>query len=628
MRRALWSSILGLILGLPLGATAQERVEFFPTEEIRPGLKGVGRTIFQGGQIEEFEVEFLGVLKNALAPKHDVILARLSGGPLEKTGVIAGMSGSPVYVDGKLVGAVALSFPFSKEPLAGITPIQGMVRVVPEPAAPAEEEIRNDAERGLATGHQPAARGWLIEPRIARVSGDVRLIPEEMNTDFWSRFLPESATAGGGLAGLKLPLRFGGFTEDAVETFASLFRHMGFEPMSAATLAAGESAERIDSDLQPGSMISLLLVRGDLNLNVDCTVTLRQGDQLYACGHRFLLTGPARIPFAPSRVVTLVPSLASSFKLSTPGAVAGSIRQDRFGAVYGVVGEKAPLIPVRIRVNSTLNRQADYEFEVIQEPFLSPLLMNLAMVSTLSATERMIGPSTLELKGQIRLASGEAVEIEDVVSADTNTGNAAGLAVTMPLTYLLAGDFPALRVDAIELEIVSRNEKRQATIEQVWSSKSEVRPGDRIEVTAVLRTPAGESVVEKIPVDIPESLTDKTLSVVIGSGSALNLMQARFSLLTTTPRDLRQLVRALNRMRRNNRLYALLMTPQRSFVLQGDEYPSPPPSLVQTFMADPSVASNLVFSGMSLVGDFETRPTPYTIRGYKTLLLRVASPGS
>jgi hypothetical protein len=630
MRRAGWSGILALLLMLPPGASAQEGVEFFPAEEIRPGMKGVGRTIFQGDKIEEFEVEFLGVLKNALAPKHDVILARISGGPLEKTGVIAGMSGSPVYVDGRLVGAVALSFPFSKEPLAGITPIQGMVDVVPGPAAPPAEEGRSDRLRWPGAARESAG-GWLIEPRIARVPGapgEFRLIPEAMDEDFWSRMIPAGAGASENLAGLKFPLRFGGFTSEAVEAYAPLFRRLGFEPMSASTLAAGEGAEPVPSDLEPGSMISLLLVRGDLNLNVDCTVTFRQGDQLYACGHRFLLTGPAKIPFAPARVVTLVPSLASSFKLSSPGAVAGSIRQDRFGAIYGVVGEKAPQIPVRIRLNSTLNRQAEYRFEVVQEPFLSPLLLNLAMVSTLSATERMIGPSTLELKGRIRLAGGETVDIDEVVSADTNTGNVAGLAVAQPLTYLLAGSFPDLRVDSIDLEIVSRNEKRQATIEQVWSSKSEVRPGDRIELTAVLRTPSGERVVEKIPVEIPESLTDKTLSVVIGSGSALNMLQPHFALLTSTPRDLRQLVRALNRMRRGNRLYALLMSPQRSFVLHGDEYPSPPPSLVQTFLADPSVASGMVLSGMSLVGDFETPPAPFAIRGYKTLLLRVASPGS
>jgi SpoIVB peptidase S55 len=613
--RSLVTTLAVLALLAP-SLRSQDNVEFFPVDQIRPGLKGVGRTVFEGDKIEEFQVEFLGVLHNVMSPKHDVILARLSGDRLERTGVMAGMSGSPVYVDGKLVGAVALAFPFAKEPLTGITPIGEMVQVIPE-AAPAQ---------------QPGS-GWAMrrEISIARIPGShgaVRLIPDEASD---SAALKDLLPASGGdatLAGLRLPLRFGGFAPQAIEAYAPLFRRLGFEPMEGAALSGGPSDEPIKQDLEPGSMISLLLVRGDLNVNVDCTVTYRQGDSVYACGHRFLLAGPAKFPFAQSRVVATVPSLASSFKLSSPGPVVGSIQQDRYGAIYGVLGDTAPQIPVRIRVDSSLNRTEEYKFDIVEEPFLTPLMMNVAMITTLAATERMIGPSTVEMKGQIRLANGESVDVEDVVSSNLNTPTAATAAVSAPLTYLLGTAFPDLRIEGIDLEIVSRSEKREATIEQVWSSKSEVRPGEKIEVTVVLRTPSGEALVKKIPVEIPESVSDKALSLVVGSGSTINSLQRRLSPLTTTPRDLSQMVRALNRMRRNNRLYALLMAPQRSFLLQGDEYPSPPPSLVQTFLADPSVSSRVVMSGTSVVGDFETDPSPYTIRGQETLLLKVSSPGN
>jgi hypothetical protein len=592
---------------------SQDDIQFFPLSQIQPGLKGVGKTVFEGDRIDEFQVEFLGVLKNAVAPKHDIILARLSGGPLEKTGIISGMSGSPVYVDGKLVGAVALSFPFAKEPLTGITPIEEMVQVVPEP--------------GPATAQRAASMDF----QIARIPGSpdaARLIPpEESEPAIWNKLLPP-ANNGSEFGGYRLPLRFGGFARDVVQAYASLIRQMGFEPMQGASISGGPGVTASKTDLAPGSMISLLLVRGDLNVNVDCTVTYRKGDKLYACGHRFMLTGPAKIPFAPSRVLATVPNLASSFKVDAPGPPVGSITQDRFGAIYGEVGDKGGSIPVHLRLDSTLNKTTDYYFEIVQEPTLSPLLLNLALVSTLSATERVTGPSALELKGEIRLANSVAVEIEDVVSADMNTPNAAGLSVSAPLTYLLSSAFPDLRVESIDLSVVARNEKRVATLEQIWCSKSEVSPGDRIELTAVLRTPSGEAVTQKIPVEIPESVSDKTLSLVVGSGSALNLLQMRFSPLNLVPRDLFQLVNALNRTRRNNRLYALLMAPQRSFVMQGDEYPSPPPSLIQTLLADPAVASSITLSGTSIVGDFEAKPIPYTIRGQKILLLRVAEGGS
>ncbi len=601
---------------------AQEKTEFFPLSEVHQGLKGVGRTVFEGDKIEDFQVEIVGVLKNVLAPKHDAILARLSGGPLANTGVIAGMSGSPVYVDGKLLGAVSLSFIFSKEPLAGITPIQDILGVVPQTGSP-----------------PPAQTAGIPSFRIVRASTDspemARLVPEdEDGAPSWTKLLGSPADESG-FPLLRLPARFSGFSSDVIQTFAPFFRKLGLEPQAGGTLlggvagavSAGGTPPPGPTDLAPGSMVSLMLVRGDLDLNIDCTVTYRDRDNLYACGHRILMTGPVQFPFAPSRVLTTASNLLSSFKLDAPGLPAGSIRQDRFGAIYGVVGEKAPLIPVHVQIDSTLNRKDDYSFEIVQQNLLSPLLLNLTLVSTLGSTERMLGPSTLELEGKIRLSTGDTADLEDIFSGDINTAAQASGAVASPLAYILSGGFPDLRVDGIDIKIISRNEKRLATLEQVWSTKSEVRPGDRLEVTAVLRTPSGEAVVQKIPVHIPESVSDKTLSLAVGGGSAMNALQNRFVLAATTPRDVRQLLRALNRLRRNNRLYALLLAPQRSFVIQGDEYPSPPPSLVQTFLADPAVASSVVFNGTSVVGDFETKTTPYAIQGQKTLFLKVVNTG-
>ena len=606
-----------LALALAPFAWCQSDTQLFPIADVKPGLKGVGRTIFQGDQIEQFQVEILGLLKNALAPKHDLILARLSGGPLEKTGVIAGMSGSPVYIDGKLVGAVAISFPFSKEPLAGITPIQEMLQVVPEEKGqtPAQAEIPPDFRMArTASGPRDSAR----------------LIPQEdFGPESFRRYFP-AREARLSLPNLELPLRFGGFASEALEPYLPLFRQMGFEPMMGGALSGGESSTPVKGELDPGSMVSLLLVRGDLNVNADCTVTFRQGNNLYACGHRFLSVGPIQIPFAPSHVVVTVPSLASSFKVDAPGEVVGTICQDRFDAIYGVVGEKNPLmIPVKVQIQSTLNTEEDYKFEVIQEPFLSPLLVNLAFISTLSNTERTIGVSTLEVDGKIRLAGAEAVDFQDVLSSEMGAATlaGAGAVVATPLTYLMGGGFADLRIEGIELSVKSRNERSLATLEQVWSTQSEVKPGDHIEVLAVLRLPGGQAMTQRIPVDIPESVSDKTLMLAVGGGSNINALQFRITPPGSGARDLHQLVKALNRMRRNNRLYALLMTPQRSFIMQGDEYPSPPPSLIQTFMADPAAASSVNLSGTSIVGDYEAAASSLMIRGQKTLFLKVVGPG-
>ena len=604
-----------LALALTAVARCQSDIQLFPIAEVKPGLKGVGRTIFEGEKIEEFQVEILGVLTNVLAPKHDLILARLSGGPLEKTGVIAGMSGSPVYIDGKLVGAVAISFPFSKEPLAGITPIQEMLQVVPE-----------------ATGETQAQAEMPLDFRLARASTgpreSARLIPQQdYCPESLRRYFP-ARPAELSLPNLQLPLRFGGFAAEALEPYLPLFRQMGFEPMLGGALSGGESSTPVKGDLEPGSMISLMLVRGDLNLNTDCTVTFRQGNNLYACGHRVLAVGPAQIPFAPSHVLVTVPSIASSFKVDAPGQVMGTIRQDRFDAIYGVVGEKnPPMIPVSVQIQSTLNTRADYKFEVIQEAFLSPLLVNLAFVSTLSNTERAVGASTLVVNGKIRLGGGEAVDFQDVLSGEMGTAALAGAVVATPLAYLLSSGFAEMRIEGIDLAVKSTNTRSVATLEQVWSTKSEVKPGTRIEVIALLRLPGGQAVTQRIPVDIPESVSDKTLMLAVGGGSSINALQLRLTPPGSAARDLHQVVKALNRMRRNNRLYALLMAPQRSLVMQGDEYPSPPPSLVQTFMSDPAAASSINFSGTSVVGDFEAAACSLMIHGQKTLMLKVVGPG-
>jgi hypothetical protein len=326
------SAALVLATGWLLG---QQDTQFFSINDVRPGLKGVGRTVFDGDKIEEFQVDIRGVLRNVLAPKHDVVLAHLSGAGLEKTGVVAGMSGSPVYVDGKLLGAVAVAFPFSKDSYALITPIQDMLEVVPD-----------ERERNTKSDSSVAAEASLTPWRIARVggvAGSERLIPEDgAGPAAWARQLATPRTAGP-LADVRLPLRFGGFSSEAIDAATPLFREMGLEPVGDVVLSGGSSLQasqgsganvRADAaDLAPGSMISLLFVRGDLNLNADCTVTYRRQNSVYACGHQVFLTGPAQIPFAKSHVLATIPSVATSFKVDSPGPLVGTIHQDRFGAI-------------------------------------------------------------------------------------------------------------------------------------------------------------------------------------------------------------------------------------------------------------------------------------------------------
>ena len=233
---------------------------------------------------------------------------------------------------------------------------------------------------------------------------------------------------------LLLPLHFGGFSSAAVDLFAPQLRRLGLEPVQGGVISgSGQETPPSPTDLEPGSMISLLLVRGDLNLNIDCTVTLRQGNKLYACGHQVLAEGPAQFPFAPAHVLVVVPSIASSFKVDSPGAVVGTIQQDRFDAIYGRVGGTIPrMIPVHLHMNTTLNRKSDYNFEMLDEPFLSPILLNLAVTSALSVTERSIGTSTLNIKAKSTWRTASRWHLEDVLSGEVGTATIAGATVARP----------------------------------------------------------------------------------------------------------------------------------------------------------------------------------------------------
>jgi len=612
--------------------SAQQNPSFFPLSQVHAGLKGVGKTIFQGDQMSEFQVEVLGVLRGVLAPKHDAILVRLYGGRVEQTGVVAGMSGSPVYVDGKLLGAVAVSFPFSKEPYGLVTPIEDMLAVTPAGSGGGGNERAESGASGpmgdLSVGHFLRVAGG--------PAGDLRFVANDSSSGLAALQAPAAENAQTALAAaLRLPVHFSGFDEKLIRQYAPQFRALGLEPLaggaltgapSSAASAWPPSAADIEK-VQPGQMISMLFMSGDFNLAADCTVTLREGDRVYACGHQVFQLGQTDIPFAPAHVLATIPALTVSFKVDDPGTPVGAIHQDRFGAIYGKIGDRAGTIPVRISVKSDLGQTETYRFSVAQAPLVSPLLLQLALVSAVGATERGLGPSTLAMNGKIRLAGGDDVNIDDVLVSDSGPANAAGAMVAAPLNALLTSDFPGLHIEGIDLDMSVHNKDRAATLESAWPSKSEVRPGDSIDVMTVVRTPAGESFTQRIPVTIPENVNAKTLTLVVGSGAAADAIEGRLTPLASPPRDLHRMVGALNKMRRNNRLYAVLLAPEGSFRLSGDEFPSPPPSLLQTFLSDAAGAGRLTMSSTSVIGDFKTDPTAYTVTGQQTLQLKVITVG-
>ncbi len=511
------------------GVSGQARI--FSLSEVRAGMRGVGRTVFSGDRVEEFQVEILGVLKDA-GPKQSIILARLSGGPLAQTGVLQGMSGSPVYIDGRLVGAVALSFPFSKEPIAGIRPIEEMLRV------------------GQAAG-----------------GGERRAVSRAMGAE------PER------LVNIATPIGFHGFSPEAVEYFAPRLRELGLEPRQGVSSGASLPPKMGDpARLKPGDMISVELMSGDMSVGADGTVTAIEGRKVYAFGHPFLDTGSTQMPFARAEVLTLLPNVNSSFKISEPREWMGAITQDRGTAIAGELGKTAATAPLTIRVKGVAGETV-YRMRVVSDRLLTPLLVQMAIFTGITATERNSGDVAYEVAGQARFQVGApALEIKNSFAGDLGVAAMAALGVTLPLYTALNSDFEALKLAGMDLTIEAREGHRLMTIAQVTSSRREIAPGGTVEIGVTMSGPDGRETRRNVLYEVPVGTPAGALQFVVSDAGTANAADYQ-ALSGAGPRTPARLIGLLNGLRDNGKAYLRVMRADAAFALRGQTMPDPPPSL-------------------------------------------------
>ena len=574
---------------------AQERVgqEFFALKDVRPGLRGIGRTIFQGNRIEEFQVEILGVLEN-IGVQQSVILARLSGGPLAETGVLQGMSGSPVYIDGKLLGAVALGFPFSKEPIAGIQPIGQMIR----------DARFSDGEPGALP---------------APISLIAQTLPAER--------LPERATTG--LANISTPLVLSGFTESTFQAFVPQLRRLGFEPQEGVAGGAPKS-QTFSGKVSPGSMISVQLMSGDMSVAADGTVTYVDGNRVYAFGHRFLSGGSTNLPFARSEVVALLPNVNASFKISSPQEWVGTIVSDRSTAIAGEMGRPAHVIPIEIHIRPAIGAQHTYHMQIVDDRLLTGFLTQSAVFSSLDSTERTMGAGTLRVHGEVQFEGGlPPLEIQDIFVADNAAAMQASANAVLPLSYVLGAGFSKVHVRHISFDVDMVDAKRQLQVDQAWASSREAAPGQSISITMLMTGENGAETTRSIDYRIPIGAPLGPLNFTIGDANSLNF--ADFAGLN--PAGLHsgeELIRAVNKYRGSENAYIRVWRQEPSFSipgqLPGGDLIDPPPS-VALLLAKPftSVGVNGIVGAVrgSQVAEIAISVGGYVVSGAKTIQVEV-----
>jgi hypothetical protein len=582
-----------LALTAALGAqTASSPTTFFPLKDIRTGMRGVGRTVFTGSRVDEFDVEILGVLEN-FGPKESLILARLSGGPLEHTGVMQGMSGSPVYIDGKLVGAVAMAFPFSKDPIAGIRPIEEMLHDTTVAAAPA------DAKRPLVALADRDLTRPLPRPDPVR-PGDARMID------------------------IATPLSFGGFSRATLDAFAPQLRPLGLEPRQSVTAGAKiEPGMGNPADLKPGSMISVQLVAGDFSVAADGTVTHIDGNRVYAFGHRFLDVGATALPFARSDVVALIPNLNTAFKLSTAREWMGAIYQDRDTAISGELGRKVPLVPVTISVSRGAKPIQNYQLQMVNDALLSPLLLQMAVYSSIDATERTVGASTVRITGEVEFQNASApIRLDNMFAADNGSAMQASLNTAIPVAYIMQSGFNSLQLKRAAIHIESFDKKKQLTIEDVTSSKREVRPGEKLQLNVTFAGDNGAETVRQLTYDVPIGAEPGALYFTVADANTSNLSDFR-QILSASPRTTGQLITTVNNLHPNTKAYVRVWRTDPAFQLAGSDLPDPPPSVALILTGSQSTLAGVTQVRNSKIAEMEIDAGDMVISGAKTVQVEI-----
>jgi hypothetical protein len=559
-------------------ASTPAATTLMPLEEIRPGMVGIGRTVFQGSDLQEFKAHIIGVLRNVQGPRRDLILAKLEGGPLAETGVAAGMSGSPVYIDGRLIGAVSYSIgSFPKEAIAGITPIAEM----------------KDATRMTRRATSPQAKLALpMTPEnlhAALTASFARLAPfARRPADVQAIGLPAGSGAelGPMLRPIATPLVMSGFEGESVDLLSSAFQDAGLIPVLAG--GGGQSeASRLTGPLREGDAIGVSLVGGDLEMGATGTITHIDGDRVYAFGHPFFNLGPAGLPMTRAYVHTMLPSLASSFKIASMGDVIGTMQQDRATAIAGTLGKGPYMVPMKVTLQSTRDGDAttrSFTYRLGNDQVFTPLLAYVTMFNTITSYERQYGAATFSVKSRARVKGHPDLALEDVFTGD-NAALGASTAIAGPITMLLGNDLEPITLDGLDITIDSSEQPRSATIERVWLDEVRPRAGRTVPLKVLTRTYRGEEKISTIPIDLPSNVSG-ALSILVTDGRQLNAIEQRDLRRSLQPQSVAQIIRVLNNTRRNNRIYVRLLTGAPGAVVNGEAMTALPPSVLAVLEGD------------------------------------------
>src|SRR5215472_706268 len=563
--------------------------QIMTVDEVRPGMKGVAYTVFQGTQPETMGVEVLGVLRNLLGPKGDLVLVRLQGEKPEYTGVVAGMSGSPVYIDGKMLGAIAYRIgSFSKEPIAGVTPITQMLQI-------------NELDKSVP-GQEPVSTA---KPASAEKTSSPGVSSSGLQG--YAQYLQP----------IDAPFGFNGFSEGAVKQFAPQLAAAGIVPVMGVGSA---SNEKQPEPLVPGSAVSAVLVRGDMDVAATCTVTYLDKDHLLACGHPLTQYGMVDMLMTKANVVATLASPLNAFKIVNTTEPVGAFVQDRHTGILGRFNRDPQMIPVTLTLHGPSGPK-EYHYEVLNNPKLTPLMMQATVFNALMGMNQYGEETTYRMSGHIHVNGYPDVRLANLFSPVDGAPTAFAVATTLGEHFgrIYDNPFEAPTIGGVSLDFDLERDRHSAVLENARTEVTEARPGDEITIEAVLRPYRGERIVRRIPVRVPTSVPKGTLRILVSDGETLD--RTRRGSPAARRMDLGSTIELLNTEHLNDHLYVSLLEANPQATVEDKVMPAVPLS-VMNVMEGMRATQEMVVFNESAVNESST-PVGYVVSGSQIISLSI-----
>ena len=601
-------SLLCLIT-LQVGAEIKwDSSKFMPLSEIVPGMTGEGYTVFSGTTVEKFNFEVISVEHN-FYPNWDVIWVKGSGENFEKTGVAGGMSGSPMYINGRLIGAISLGYYYQREHanLMGVTPIELMVEVTERRMQP------NLSYRG----------GTRFNLGADTVLNGIEMLPLPPNEKRVSETRREISPIPGFEQSprLEMPVTFSGLPVGALDFFKPFFDKYGLSPLQGA----GGGAPIESAPIEPGQIVGIEFVRGDFPVFGYGTMTYIDGDQLLGFGHSMFGEGNVNLPMSGGYVHFILPSMQRSSKVASATQPIGTLVQDRQAAIAGLIGSHPSFIPVNATIQTMDGKVHPTRYEVIRHRDFSAIYTLLGLWFIIDGIEIYSGDhsvnveSKIVLKDRPNLTSREIVR-SNVYSSSSSPGFAATRGLT-PLFSLIGNQYEKIDVERIDLDVKMEDKRKTAIVEAVRIDKNRYRPGEKIEVTMRLRPYLEVPIIQTGSITIPEDAPEGLTTLLAISSSLYESWQRARAPLNYQPTNINQLVKLLQREENNSDIILELFVPKVGMTVRGEEFPELPVSMLSVMSTPTQSGEGGPTRGTTL--HFEKVTTPYVVSGSRFLRFTV-----